>query len=215
MIRKNIVAIVSTAIILSSRVEYVNVKEYKGVLKKARAKQVMSVPVSPAIKNGAILSTDRVINTEDIKVSYNSHDITASSNSNVMKMRRALTGTSMENLASYFIEAEQIYDINAFFLAGLIATESAWNTSQRAREQNNITGHAVYNNASRGSSFSNKRQCIMATAKLLHESYVTINGEFYTGADIQEINRRYSVSDQWASTINDVANKLVTKANSN
>lgn len=168
--------------------------------------------------NKIISDKQKYIDAITSKVSYNPNNIKQLSHATTIHMKRALKDTSMKSLASDFVIAEKTYGVNALFLAGLVANESKWGKSNRAKTQNNLTGHCVYNRASRGSSFNSKRDCIMRTAKMLKENYLDSNGKHHNGTDIWGINKGYcqkgnNTNYEWSKTINSIALGLKKKAN--
>ena len=163
--------------------------------------------------------TDK-LNSMMKNVSYNPYDIGSKSNATTYHLRKAFKGTKMQGLESAFVKAEKDYGVNAIFLAGLVANESGWNDSKRAKDgSNNITGHAVYTDVSRGSYFNSKEECVLSTAKLLKNDYINPKGEHYNGNDIWGINKKYSINKdksinwKWSEDINSIANDLKNKAN--
>lgn len=154
------------------------------------------------------------------KVSFNSQDVTKTSNTTEYHLKKMFLGTSLQGmgLEPIIIQAEQKYGINAIFLASLIANESSWGTSRRATEDDNLTGYAVYNRNSRGGEFSSKEHNIMATAELLAVDYVNPKGKHYNGTGVYDINVKYCQDNKqpnysWGNTINSIATKLVKKCN--
>lgn len=153
-------------------------------------------------------------------VSFNSHNVTISSDATIKHMRRALKGTGLYEDAQSFIDAETLYGVNAFFLAALAAHESSWGTSSRAINQNNLTGHAVYDSNAKGTYFSSRYESILNTAKLIKEEYLTPGGSSYNGLSVVDVNKRYcfledrvTIDYNWSSKITQIAEDLVYKAN--
>lgn len=152
---------------------------------------------------------------------FNPENVTHKSNATINHMNKALKGTELQKISHAFVEAEEKYGINAYFLAALAAQESSWGNSQRAIYQKNITGFAVYNNLSRGSNFSNWYECLMYTAKTLKENYLTQGGIHYNGVSTKGINTMYcflqdgkTVDYKWSENINSIAKSLRDKGNS-
>jgi beta-N-acetylglucosaminidase len=131
-------------------------------------------------------------------------NVTSHSGVSESGLSKALEGTGLEGLAGSFIDAENEYNINAIFLASLIAQESGWGTSRRAVTDNNLSGYAVYSDSSKGRVFNSKHDSVMETASLLSENYV---GEGLK--DIHSINGKYSADDLWAQRIISIANDMV------
>lgn len=155
------------------------------------------------------------------EVSYNPNNIEELSGVTVYHMKKMLKNTELHSLSESFVNAEKKYNVNAIFLAGLVANESEWGKSELARLENNLTGYKAYNNrASRGAYyFESKDKCIDTTANLIENYYLDENGKWYNGKSIYGINVKYSQLDNgkpnpnWSKTINLISNGLVKKAN--
>lgn len=152
-------------------------------------------------------------------VTYDPSNLGSISNATYSHMRRALKGTTMEDLAEAFVDAEKAYSVNAFFLAGLVANESSWATSPRAVNQNNLTGHAVYTDSSDGTYFSSKAESILKTAEDIRRDYLDPNGVYNNGVSLSGVNTKYSQLGEgipnpaWYEVINDIASGLRNSAN--
>lgn len=121
----------------------------------------------------------------------------------------------MSQLAWAITDAESITGINSLFLAGLIANESAYNTSYRAIYQNNVTGFAAYNSGAEGSYFVDKYSCIIQTAEWLKNEYLSPEGRYFNGYTTYHINIRYCLTEDgsstdfnWSTTINNIAKTI-------
>ena len=151
---------------------------------------------------------------------YNRHDVSEPSYATNIHMRRALAGTPLENSAESFIEAEEIYGVNAYFLAAICAQESSWGKSERAINNNNLTGYAVYNSNAKGATFDSWHDSILSTAKLIKYEYLTEGGHSFNGYGSRDINERYcfyedgkTVDYNWSANIDWIAYNLLEKAN--
>lgn len=169
------------------------------------------IEISQNAINTVIVKRDKQIVIAPKMVIYDPNDLTKPSNVTYNQLYNVLRNTALEGLTYSFIEAEKRYNVNALFLAGLAATESTWGTSRRAIEQNNLVGHGVYLETSRGSNFSSKEQSILKTAKMLSVEYLNEKGECYNGKSIWAVNRKYSlhpnktVNTEWSNIINEIA----------
>lgn len=152
-------------------------------------------------------------------VYYSPNNLLVKSNVTVNQLEKVFKGTNMEGLEPFIVNAEKVHGVNAFFIAGLVATESTWGGSERAIKQNNLTGHGVHISSSRGSVFNSKESSIMNTANMLKHEYLTQSGKFYNGTSIWAVNMRYSlhpnktINTQWATTINSIAMGFKNKIN--
>lgn len=194
-------------------------KQLKNEINKLTKELIIDREKSIELEKELKTKTDK-LNSMMKNISYNPYDISNKSNATIYHLRKAFEGTEMSGLENAFVKAEEEYGINAMFLAGLVANESGWNESQRAKDgSNNITGHAVFNDLSRGSYFNSKEECILSTAKLLKNHYINPKGKYYNGNDIWGINKMYSINKdksinwKWSKDINSIAVDLKNKAN--
>lgn len=123
-----------------------------------------------------------------------------------------LKGTGMEGLGNAFVQAEQKYGVNAWFLTSLAIHESAYGTSKIAQEKNNLFGFQAYDHApfENAATFNSKEASIDHVAKYLSEAYLTPGGTYYNGVSIDGIGRRYATDPQWANKVKShMANLLI------
>lgn len=161
-------------------------------------------------------------------VGFNDMDVTRLSNITASELENVLyntkNGEGLAPYASYFIEAEQIHGINAFFICAIAAQESGWGKFA-AGNGTNLTGYAVYNSYSDGMTFEGGiRHNILATAELIADKYVNPEGPYHTewtdynyGKSIYEINVRYCLYQDmrttdfgWSNNIGSIASNLAS-----
>lgn len=114
---------------------------------------------------------------------------------------------NLKDLSDTFIECEEKYGVNAIALASIAAVESGWGNSKLAENKNNLFGWRK----SSGSymSFTSKSECIEYVAKSLSENYLDENGKYYSGGTrTANIALRYSESETWKDTVNEVAKQI-------
>lgn len=168
-----------------------------------------------AIKQAEI---DTIIEDNNRKnnATFNAYNVTQVTGLTANELYETLSGFKNGVLAEFswaLKDCEDMYSINAFFLAALIAQESGWVTSYRALYQNNLTGHAVYNNAAAGTTFNSQEESIYNTAKLLRNNYLTKGGPNYNGTSIWNVNTDYCLTQDssatdynWSTNISSIAN---------
>lgn len=146
-------------------------------------------------------------------VTFDPYDLTKPSNLTGDEMYDLLKDTGLKDVAYTYIQAEKRYGVNAFVLAGLSALESSWGTSSRAVNDNNLTGYNIKSNSDYYS-FSSRSESLLATAKLLGESYLSPSGKYYSGTSIWDVNNKYcppTTTDAckgWADKISNISQKL-------
>ena len=161
-----------------------------------------------------------IIKKYNIDVTFDENNVTKLSNTTLSHMERALVNTGLYDEAKSFVKAEQTYGVNAYFIAAICANESYWGMSDRAKNDNNLSGYAVYNNSAKGAKFDTKHDSIMATAKLLRDYYLTPDGECFSGYSVVDVNKKYcflqdgeTIDFNWATQVTSIAKDLVYKAN--
>ena len=132
---------------------------------------------------------------------FNPNDVSALSHITVSDAKHILEGTALYDDAKAYVKAEEKYHVNAVFLMGIAAHESAWGTSHRAREDNNLTGYGVTSDHAKGINKSTKEAGLLATAETLHEKYLTPGGSYYVGTSAAAVNKHYCVGGEWAAAV--------------
>lgn len=141
---------------------------------------------------------------------FSTYDLTNPSGVGVRHINYVLEGTGLEGLGEYYIQAEKDYGVNAFFLVGLSALESAWGNSRLAQDRNNIFGFMAYDrNVDMAKRFDTKGESILHVAKYLKENYLTVGGKYYNGVTVEGVNVRYSSDKNWNKKISLIVNRLV------
>lgn len=147
---------------------------------------------------------------------FNRYDITIPSGITLLEMGRILSGTAFAGMEKAFLDAEEKYQINALFLIGLCANESAWGTSALAQNKKNLTGFQAYNQDPYNSAkhFDSWEDCVDQTAEHIRNNYLNTTSRYYSGVAITDINKRYAVNDdgtpntKWTQTILGVISQL-------
>jgi beta-N-acetylglucosaminidase len=99
-------------------------------------------------------------------------------------------------LAPYFLEAEELYGVNACYLASIAALESGWGRYQFRK--NNLFGFGQM-------SFDSPEECIYYVAEFLATNYLSENGRYFGGGyKLQHVNKYYNGSDDWLYKVNSI-----------
>lgn len=144
---------------------------------------------------------------------FDPKDVSSISNITVSDAKEMLSGTQLYQDATSFVKAERIYHVNAVFLMGIAAHESAWGTSRRAKEDNNLTGYGVYSNDAKGINKASREEGLLATANTLHERYLSKGGSYYKGTSAADINKHYCTDNEWAGAVVTYSYQLMNKLN--
>lgn len=160
-----------------------------------------------------LLATKKAIQRIEEKKSivFDPMNVRTKSNLTIQKAKTMLKGTALESCAPYFIECEDQYGINAVAMMAIAVHESAWGTSRRAREDNNLTGYGVYSDTAKGINATTKEKNLLMTAKLLKEQYVVKGGSYYEGTGLMDINEHYCTSSDWAINVTNHAYTLMNR----
>ena len=114
-----------------------------------------------------------------------------------------------DNYTSFY-NAEKKYNINGIFLASIAIHESAWGTSEIAKDKKNLFGYGSYDATPYESSFefNEYSEGIETVAKSLVKYYLNpagtkiYDGEtaaawYYNGPTLKGVNTRYASDEQW------------------
>ena len=123
-------------------------------------------------------------------VTFDKNDVSKSSNLTGEEMYELLKDTGLSDVAYTYVQAENEYGVNAFFLAALSALESGWGNSRRATQDNNLTGYSI-KSSSDYYAFSSRSESLLATAQLLGYNYLKEDGKYYTGKSVSDIHQKY------------------------
>ena len=146
---------------------------------------------------------------------FNHQNVLELSHVTVDDLYTVLEGTELYDLAPIYVEAENLYGVNALFIAGLTAQESGWGTSQRAINDNNLTGFGVYSKSAVGINANTKRDNILQTTAWLKDKYLTEGGSFFNGYSIRAVNIKYCLGSDgqtdyhWSSNITAISLSLI------
>ncbi|WP_245983240.1 N-acetylglucosaminidase [Ammoniphilus oxalaticus] len=126
---------------------------------------------------------------------------------------RLLAGTGLEGLGKAFVEAENDYEVNAYYLIAHAAWESGWGNSKISREKNNLFGFMAYDNSPYQSAkhFKTKAEGIDVVAKFISQNYLQESGRYYHGPTLKGMNVRYASDGNWNRGIAKVIRSLVNK----
>lgn len=130
-------------------------------------------------------------------------DVRLTSGATAPEIDAKLAGTNLEGLGESFVNAEQKYGVNAWFLTGLAIHESGYGSSKIATDKNNVFGFQAYDASPYESArtFASKEEGVDVVAKYLSEAYLTPGGTYYNGVSIDSIGKRYATDPNWAAAI--------------
>lgn len=109
------------------------------------------------------------------------------------------SGTPLAGLAETYLEAQEMWGINALFLMAHSALESNWGASALARDKNNIYGFKAYDRDPYyyGSTFACKEDCIHYVSGYIRAAYLNGDGVYFKGPNLAGMNRHYATDPMW------------------
>lgn len=129
-----------------------------------------------------------------------------------------------ENNAQYFYYIEQQYNINGLYIAAIGIHESAWGTSELAKNKNNLFGYGAYDsNPYNGAyQFSDYAESIDLLARVMVKYYLNSKGTkiygneialgtYYNGATLTGVNTKYASDKNWANKVYNYMKVLYNK----
>lgn len=160
------------------------------------------------------VETTEVVTTE-VKVyepyTYNQYidmELTTPSYLTAEQIDYALKDTALSGLGEAFVRAEQTYGVNAQYLVAHAAWESGWGKSSLAQKNNNLFGFGAYDylngDVSKMTKFASKEECIMFVAEYIYREYLSEDGTYYNGNNLQGVNVRWAGDTSWYRGIADV-----------
>lgn len=119
-----------------------------------------------------------------------------------------------EKQAEYFYYIEKQYQINGIFVASVGVHESAWGTSQIAREKYNLFGYGAYDQRPYESAyhFSDYSESIDLVARVFAKYYLNPKGtsiyggevaigNYYNGPTLSGVNQKYATDNNWSKAV--------------
>lgn len=208
---------------LSSHIEFV-VEQHLRKVEEERLAQIEAERQRKIQEEKARLEEEKRLEEQRLEehrrasVGFDPYNLLSPSNIAVHELETVLynvtNGHGLAPYASYFVECEQYYGINAIFMASLAAQESGWGR-YAAGNGTNLTGHGVYNSTYEGTVFGGIRENLLSTAELLLNNYLTPGGPNYYGSSIWQVNTDYCLTEdssttdtRWAEKITSIAYKL-------
>ena len=129
-------------------------------------------------------------------------DLRTPSNATAEDIEKMLTGTKLAGLGQAFVDAEKTYGVNALYMMGLAAEESAYGTSNYAVKRNNLYGWgAVDSNPDLAKHFETKYSATLFVASKLKQNYLTEGGAYHEGYSARSVDVHYCTDKKHADKI--------------
>lgn len=150
--------------------------------------------------------THEIVKNYDLTVNSDLRNI---SNLSADEFNKMLSNTALNGLGEALEQAEREYKINGLYLMGLACLESAYGTSNFAKNRNNLVGWGAYDsNPNKAKYFNSKSECILYVANKLKTNYLTEGACYFNGYSARAIDVRYCTDKKHADKIVNIVNKL-------
>lgn len=122
-----------------------------------------------------------------------------------------LRGTDMEGLGEAFVEAERKHGVNALFLTSLAVHESAYGSSHIARDKQNLFGFGAFDGSPYASAyrFDDFEAGIDYVAGYLSENYLSEDGKYFSGYNLEDVGKKYATDPNWANKIEKIMEAFI------
>lgn len=159
------------------------------------------------------LALEEQLRLEEIEAykepTYNPYNLLEPSNISREQAYEILEGTALQSVSSMYVYMEELYGLNALWLMAISAEESAWGRSSLAISNNNLGG--IKDRTGGWAWFESWGECLEYKADLLYNEYLTVDGSYYNGLSVWNVNRRYCEQQDWADKLNTIAYSLLNK----
>lgn len=124
-------------------------------------------------------------------------------------------GAPLTGLGQTFMNAQQLYGIDANYLVSHAVLESYWGKSQIAQSKNNLFGYGAYDSAPGQDAglFPSEEYAILFEGWVVHNSYLTPGGSEYVSPTLVGMNVHYATDQQWANSIGSLMGQLASSVN--
>ncbi len=142
----------------------------------------------------------------------------APSNINAQSINQFLLQNSspLNGLGNSFMDAQNLYSVDANYLVSHAILESAWGQSQIALQKNNLFGYGAYdsNPGPDAGVFPSDDYAIRFEAWTVRTNYLTPGASLYVSPTLNGMNVNYATAQTWASGIAAVMKQFATSVGS-
>lgn len=187
-----IIATLSAFIVITSNTQYA----FKNDEKNTNTIQENTVRTEETTSRSAVrrnVESNKYIKIEDIKISKDM-DLSIRSGISKQDFIELLKNLKKDKSGFFYKNSETIYDlcekyqINEIFFCGLIAGESGWSISSNHRAKCNYISMMHKGSLIK---YDTPKQGLEAAAKLLHKSYLSEDGIYYSGKTLKDIQKMF------------------------
>lgn len=139
------------------------------------------------------IESDKYIKIEDIKISKDM-DLSVRSGITKQDFIELLKNLKKDKSGFFYKNSETIYDLcekyqlNEIFFCGLIAGESGWSISANHRTKCNYISMMYKGSLIK---YDTPKEGLEAAAKLLHKSYLSEDGIYYSGKTLKDMQKMF------------------------
>jgi len=113
-----------------------------------------------------------------------------------------LENTMIKGHGAYFLVAERIFQVNAWFLLSVSVHETGWWKSNYAINRNNLFGWKAYtHNPDFAQRFDSPGECILYVAERISKLYLQEDGKYYKGGTVAAIGHYYATDKKWSQKV--------------
>lgn len=142
----------------------------------------------------------------------------APSNINAQSINQFLLQNSspLNGLGNSFMDAQNLYSVDANYLVSHAILESAWGQSQIALQKNNLFGYGAYdsNPGQDAGVFPSDDYAIRFEAWTVRTNYLTPGASLYVSPTLSGMNVNYATAKTWASGIAALMTQFATSVGS-
>lgn len=114
------------------------------------------------------------------------------------------------NDVNYFISAQNVYGVNAQYLAAHAVWETGWGSSNIYIYKHNLFGYGAYDTDPFNGAyyFPTDGDSINFEAYIVRKNYLDPTGRYYNGSNLKGMNVRYATDQNWANGIAGIMEKI-------
>lgn len=172
-------------------------------------RKVFAAEAEPIIEDSSVVEEiiipieEEIIEEEIIETppTYKENKLLSSCGFTVEELKERLR-YPLNEYAEHFIKAEEETGVNAVFLSAVAALESGWGKSRVAKNRNNLYGWTT--NSGSFMRFESKEACISFIATKFKELYLSPDGRYFKGYDVEDVNHYYNGRKVWAERVRNI-----------
>lgn len=128
---------------------------------------------------------------------FNPDDVRVLSNVTSDEINKIVENTELDGIGDACVYVEKEYGMNALVVLSLAIHESGFGTNAISKHKNNIISYRAYNRNTfdNAKAFNSKSDCIITGMRSITKNYLSMNGKYFNGYAISDMNVRYAILD--------------------